>query len=60
VVIVAVNSGTEAEKVIVSLKDLPAYPSHVIYGDPITHYLADSHQLELSIAARSGCILTAN
>ncbi len=60
VVIVAVNSGTEAEKVTVSLNGLPAYPSQVVYGDATTDYLADSHQLELSIAGRSGCILAGN
>ncbi|MGB3536165.1 MAG: glycoside hydrolase family 13 protein [Microcoleaceae cyanobacterium] len=60
VVIVAVNSGTEAEKVTVSLKGLPAYPSQVVYGDSTTHYLAENHELELSVAGRSGCILAAS
>lgn len=60
VVIVAVNSGTEAEKVTVSLKDLPAYPSQVVYGDTTTHYQTETHEVELSIAGRNGCILAAS
>jgi cyclomaltodextrinase / maltogenic alpha-amylase / neopullulanase len=53
--IVAVNAGTAPAKVSVEAADLKSQPSKLLYGNAEIEW--SENQLELSLPARTGCIL---
>ncbi|NER05634.1 MAG: alpha-amylase, partial [Okeania sp. SIO3C4] len=59
-IIVAINSGTEAAKVNVSVTQFNSRPSKIVYGSCEFLWQEKSTELELNLLPRKGCILVTN
>ncbi|MGL5082503.1 MAG: glycoside hydrolase family 13 protein [Microcoleaceae cyanobacterium] len=57
VVLVAINSGIESAQVTVQTEGLKAQPQNLLYGDCEFSWSSDFAQVQLTLAARQGCIL---
>jgi glycosidase len=55
--IVAVNTGTAPAKVSIEADILKSQPSKLLYGSAEVEWSVEVSQLELSLPARTGCIL---